>query len=277
MNPIGKAIWYIEAHLSEPMELSDIAEASGVSRYHLSRAFGLATGWTVMGYLRGRRLTEAAKSLAGGAPDILAVAVEAGYGSHEAFTRAFREQFGTTPESARENGGVDAARMAAPIHYGTAEQGTCSPPRLETAGPQLLAGLNERYTAESASGIPAQWQRFVPYLGYIPGQIGQTAYGVLHNADGGPGTDYLCAVEVRDSSSVPSEFFRLRLPRRSYAVFLHTGHISTIYGTWSAAWNGWAPDSGRTIADAPEFERYTERFNGQTGLGGVEIWIPLEE
>jgi len=44
---------------------------------------------SVMRYVRGRQLTEAARCLASGAPDILAIALEAGYGSHEAFTRAF--------------------------------------------------------------------------------------------------------------------------------------------------------------------------------------------
>ena len=78
MNPVGKALWFIESHFAEEISLDDIARASCVSRFHLSRAFGLATGLPVMSYLRGRRLTQAAKILAGGAPDILAVALDAG-------------------------------------------------------------------------------------------------------------------------------------------------------------------------------------------------------
>src|SRR6185312_12001583 len=101
MTPVGKAIWFVESHFAEDISLDDIAAASGVSRYHLVRAFGFATGTSVMRYLRGRRLSEAARALASGAADILTVALEAGYGSHEAFTRAFREQFGLTPESVR--------------------------------------------------------------------------------------------------------------------------------------------------------------------------------
>ena len=54
-----------------------------------------------MRYARARRLTEAARVLAKGAPDILNVALEADYGSHEAFTRAFRDHFGMTPEAVR--------------------------------------------------------------------------------------------------------------------------------------------------------------------------------
>lgn len=57
-----------------------------------------------MRYVRGRRLTEAAKALSRGAPDIFSVALDAGYGSHEAFTRAFPDEFGVTPETIRTQG-----------------------------------------------------------------------------------------------------------------------------------------------------------------------------
>src|SRR3954468_16266203 len=101
MNPVAKAIWFIESHLMEEVTLADIAATAGVSRFHLVRAFGLATGVPVMRYVRSRRLSEAARALANGAPEILTLALDAGYASHEAFTRAFREQFDLTPESTR--------------------------------------------------------------------------------------------------------------------------------------------------------------------------------
>lgn len=65
--------------------------------------------------MRGRRLTEAARSLACGAPDILAVALDAGYGSHEAFTRAFRDRFGPTPETIRAQGNLNEIEPMEPI------------------------------------------------------------------------------------------------------------------------------------------------------------------
>ena len=101
MEPIEKALWFIENRLSGEISLADIARSVGVSSHHLARAFGEATGLSLMRYARGRRLSEAARSLAAGAPDILEVAIGAGYGSHEAFTRAFRQQFGVTPETLR--------------------------------------------------------------------------------------------------------------------------------------------------------------------------------
>ena len=77
MNPVGRALWFIEHRFAGDISLDDIAAAAGVSRYHVTRVFGEATGHSVMRYVRGRRLTEAARSLSKGAPDILAVALEA--------------------------------------------------------------------------------------------------------------------------------------------------------------------------------------------------------
>jgi AraC family transcriptional regulator len=96
MNPAERALWYIESHFARDISLDDVASVGGVTRYHMTRAFAAMTGMPVMAYARARRLSEAAKVLAKGAPDILAVALDAGYGSHEAFTRAFRDQFGIT-------------------------------------------------------------------------------------------------------------------------------------------------------------------------------------
>jgi AraC family transcriptional regulator len=97
MSLPDKALWIIERNSTEPLTLDGIAATCGVSRSHLAHAFGTATGVSVMQYVRGRRLSAAARALAAGAPDILAIALEAGYGSHEAFTRAFRDRFQQTP------------------------------------------------------------------------------------------------------------------------------------------------------------------------------------
>jgi AraC family transcriptional regulator len=180
MNAIGKAIWFIETHFSGNISLDDIARSAGVSRYHVVRAFGFATGHSVMRYVRGRRLTEAAQSLARGAPDILAVALDAGYGSHEAFTRAFREQFGLTPETVRTQGHLSNIKLVEPIKMAETLIADLKPARFENGKPLLIAGLGERYTSETSKAIPAQWQRFVPYLGKCLGE-GQ-GYSMAYDA-----------------------------------------------------------------------------------------------
>src|ERR1700682_486262 len=115
MNPAQKALWFIESHLAGALSLDEIAGVAGISRFHMVRAFAAATGFSVMRYVRARRLTEAARALAGGAPDILNVALDAHYSSHEAFTRAFREQFGSTPDAVRAAATVANLVLLEPI------------------------------------------------------------------------------------------------------------------------------------------------------------------
>jgi AraC family transcriptional regulator len=276
MNPVGKALWFIESHFAGDISLGEIAEVAGVSRYHVTRAFGEATGHSVMRYVRGRRLTEAAKSLAKGAPDILAVALEAGYGSHEAFTRAFRDQFGPAPETVRAQRRLDNIELVEPIKMDQTVLADLQPPRFETLKPMLVAGLAERYDCETSKAIPAQWQRFGPHIGNIPGQVGCTTYGVRCNWDDDGNFDYIAGVGVANFSQLPREFGRVRIPAQRYAVFTHADHVSTIRRTIMTVWSKWLPESGLEVADAPDFERYGEQFDPRTGMGGLEIWIPLK-
>jgi AraC family transcriptional regulator len=276
MNPVAKALWYIENNFAGEITLDEIAGVAGVSRYHVSRAFGEAIGRPITRYVRGRRLTEAAKALASGAADILTVALESGYGSHEAFTRAFREQFGQTPESVRAQRHLDNIALVEAVTMNHSILKDLAEPRFESRTAFLVAGLTARYDYESCGGgIPAQWQRFAPYIGNIPGQVGSDAYGVRYNSDDS-GLDYLCGVEVGEFSQLASELSRVRVPANRYAVFTHSGHISAIRSTWHTIWNKWLPKSGHQLADAPDFERYGKEFDARSGSGEVEIWVPLK-
>ena len=276
MNAIEKALWFIESHFASEITLEDLAKAGGVSRFHMTRAFGAATGLSIMRYVRGRRLAEAAKALSNGAPDILSVAVDAGYGSHEAFTRAFRHEFGVTPEAIRVQGHLKEIELVGPIKMDETQLIKLESPRFVSGKRLLIAGLGERYTCETSAGIPSQWQRFLPHLGQIPGQHGGTAYGVCYNSDDAGNFDYVCGVEVKDFSRLPADWSRVRIPEQRYAIFVQREHISTIRSTWNTIWNKWLPESGFEGVDAPNFERYGDDFDSFTGTGGFEIWIPIK-
>jgi AraC family transcriptional regulator len=276
MDPVQKALWFVESHLQDPLTLDAVAGHSGVSPYHLTRAFAAVTGHSLMRYVRARRLSDAAQKLALGPPDILSIALDAGYGSHEAFTRAFREQFGTTPEQLRAKGHVADVTLMEPIAMDSTPSTNLTEPRFETSKPLLLAGIAERYNCEASAGIPSQWQRLQPFLGNIPKQVGQTAYGACYNFDDEGNFDYMCGVEVLDFSDPPEGFTTLRVPAQRYAVFHQREHISTIRSAFAAIWGKWLPASGHKAADAPTLERYGPEFNPTTGAGGFEIWIPIK-
>src|SRR6185369_5592630 len=184
MNPAQKALWYIESHLGQSLALDDVADVAGVSRFHLVRAFAAATGFSVMRYVRARRLTEAARALARGAPDILSLALDADYGSHEAFTRAFRDHFGVTPEAVRLAACLDHLKLQEPILMESSALDHLKPPRFETGKAMLVAGIGDRINHQNnGAGIPGQWQQFNQKRGEVPNRVGMLSYGVCCNGD----------------------------------------------------------------------------------------------
>ncbi|HTV71622.1 MAG TPA: AraC family transcriptional regulator [Rhizobiaceae bacterium] len=276
MDPVVKALWFIEGNFARDITLDDVASAAGVSRFHLTRAFGEAMAMPVMRYLRARRLSEAARSLANGAPDILSVALDAGYGSHEAFTRAFRDQFGITPDESRGGQDIEEVKLVEAKLMQQKEKPTLEAPRIVDKKEMLIVGIGQRYEyGPMMDGIPAQWQRFQPHMGNIPQATGDGAdYGIVTNSDGA-GFDYICGEEVSDFSGATGELTRLRIPAQRYAVFARKDHISNLRNVMHAIMSDWLPNSPHKMADAPLLERYGPEFDGISGNGGWEIWVPI--
>jgi len=104
---IAELNWLIEVvddNLSDELDVARVARELGVTEYHLRRMFSALTGMPLSEYVRRRRMTVAAAEVVAGAP-MLEVAVRFGYGSTEAFGRAFRAVHGSTPAQVRGNGG----------------------------------------------------------------------------------------------------------------------------------------------------------------------------
>ncbi|HEY3441998.1 MAG TPA: AraC family transcriptional regulator [Paludibaculum sp.] len=275
MSVTKRAVWYIECRLDGELSLARIAEATAVSRFHLSRAFAVSTMTSLAGYVRTRRLSEAAKALSQGAPDILALALDAGYGSHEAFTRAFRQQFALTPEQVRAAGTLTGISLQEPFEMNPTTHVSLATPRLVESEALLIFGLCQQYQCQSNAGIPSQWNAFLPHFGHIQDQLGNVAFGVICNWDDAGSYDYICGVQVPEFPAQPPEFTRIKIPPARYAVFEHHGHVSAIAATWNAVWERGLADAGYQASDGPALERYGEEFNGQTGLGGMELWVPV--
>jgi AraC family transcriptional regulator len=154
------------------------------------------------------------------------------------------------------------------------------PPRFEDGKAFILAGLSEHFSPENRKNLPGLWQCFAPHIGNITGQVGRVAYGLCFNADSPEGMDYMAAVEVSNTAGLPPEFAIASIPAQKYAVFSHHGHVSKLYETLSAI-DKWLPGSGLQVSRENSelpcfFERYSEEFNPQTGMGGMEVWLPIK-
>lgn len=280
MSITAKTAWIIERNSEGDLSLQGLADACGVSRAHLARAFGAATGRSVIAYLRARRLSAAAETLAMGARDILGVALSAGYNSHEAFTRAFRDQFGVTPEHVRANGSTSGLALQPALDLGDHSMTQMPSSRIVDEPKILIVGMVGHFPrGPSTNGIPNLWQRFVPLMETITNVKPGMPVGVTRDTSEEGGFDYIAALEVTRFGHMQEELKAIEIPARTYAVFTHASHVSRIPDTYRAIWDEALPALGRRPADlttAYVLERHKPEFDPDTGEGGLEIWIPLE-
>lgn len=100
---IQKAVDHIEKHLTDPIELDRVAVEACFSPAHLYRMFHALTGHPVKQYVRKRRLSEAARRLAGTHDRLIDICMDYQFEYQESFTRAFKAMFGVTPGVFRKN------------------------------------------------------------------------------------------------------------------------------------------------------------------------------
>ena len=102
---VQKSLDYIEENLEDQISLEKLAEVTFCSIFHFHRLFTALVGMNVIEYVRKRRLTVAAQRLRSTNQSIIQLAIETGFNSHAAFTRAFKNAFGVLPDIYRRGSG----------------------------------------------------------------------------------------------------------------------------------------------------------------------------
>jgi AraC family transcriptional regulator len=273
----SRAIWQIESKRTQPLSLDSLADLCAVSPFHLSRTFRSSTGLPPMVYLRARRLSVAAQRLATEDVDILTVALDTQYGSHEAFTRAFASCFGVLPSTVRQARSTENLTLQEPLEMDKSRLVDVAAPDMKHCTPFHVVGLGIDCTFEDTGSIPRLWHDFNDRAAEMRTTENAAAYGVCVSADAEGRFHYVAGLEAAPDATVPGGMERIAIPAGPYAVFTHNAHISEIGNTVYTIWNKSLPDLGLSHRQAPDFERYDRRFDPKTGRGPVEIWIPVAE
>lgn len=100
---IQKTVDYIEDNISEELNIDYLAKLSMLSPYYFQRLFSRLVKKPLNEYIKLRRLAKASEFLHNKSKKIIDVALDAGFSSHEIFTRSFKKAFGITPEEYRSN------------------------------------------------------------------------------------------------------------------------------------------------------------------------------
>lgn len=109
---LNRVLDYVHAHLEDDLSFDRMAEVACLSPYHWSRIYSAMRGETVVATIRRLRLQRAAERLSNTDLDLATVALRAGYGSADAFGRAFKEAFGLSPAIYRAQGSHAAFKAA---------------------------------------------------------------------------------------------------------------------------------------------------------------------
>ena len=99
---IQQAICYMEEHIYENINYTDVAKSVHMSSYNFHRTFSFIAGMTANEYIRNRRLTLAAQELQTTDISVIDVAYKYGYESPESFSKAFSRFHGSTPRQAKQ-------------------------------------------------------------------------------------------------------------------------------------------------------------------------------
>lgn len=284
MERFLRGVAYLEARLTEDLTVEEIAATAGYSVFHYCRIFHVLTGDTVMGHVRARRLTLAAERLAAGDPvRLIELAMDAGFDSQAAFTRAFKRQFGVTPGKARGWPLECFPRKRPPIDPSTLPllvESLTMKPKIVEHGDIVIAGLAQPFHTDDGVDGPALWRRFRGVADQLPNQVGGHYFGVSEVVDLATGRFcYSVAIEMSEACEVPEPFFTKTLSGGRFAVFtcrLATTDIAAelkrsyryIYGTWRES-------SGMKLRDYYDFEYYDDRFDRVALTGEVDIWLPV--
>src|SRR5882724_2227981 len=91
---ISKVLDFIQAHLDDELTPGQLAGVACFSQHHFHRIFRGVVGESVMDHVRRLRMERAAHQLKAGKESVARIALDAGYGAQEAFTRIFQGYFG---------------------------------------------------------------------------------------------------------------------------------------------------------------------------------------
>lgn len=288
---------YCEEHLEEPLTLADLAQVAGFSPHHFHRVFRHVTGETPKEYLRRLRLERAVYRMKVSPDNVLRIALDSGFATHETFTRAFVRRFDISPSEFRavlkEYRAVVDGMLASETFDGFTDE------------TPLTLRFDMQKTPVTVQRAPGRHLLFARHYGYehliAPGRTFLSlwddlfAFADQHGIDYSP--DVLIGIthddpyvtdepRIRFDAGIqvsephrPSHPFGYRwLPPQLCVVRSHSGGLEQIAKTFATIGVDWLPSRGYGLATAPPFEVYScaRSVDGDRQISSAEAFVPLD-
>lgn len=284
-----RVLIHIQRHLDGPLALEELARLACLSPHHFHHVFTGMLSEPLAGHVRRLRLERAASRLKLTGLPIVQIAIKAGYETHEAFTRAFRRNFGMSPVQFRSRKGLaHRIRSTSGVHY-------LARGHLRNFAPAQMPETNMKVTIQKLKPIRVAfmrhlgpydhvgqtWDQLLMVLGK-EGLLGGAAQfiGICHDDPAISPLEkirYDACVTVDESFRAGGEIGVQVIPDGDYAVMTHFGSYQELDQSYAKLLGCWLPQSGRRLRFTPCFEIY---FNSPENTDPrdlvTDIHAPLE-
>ncbi|MGY0004041.1 AraC family transcriptional regulator [Micromonospora sp. I033] len=282
LERLNQAMDHLERHLDEPLDVAGLARIACTSEHHFRRLFSVLAGMPLSEYVRRRRLTVAGAEVLAGEASLLDVAVRWGYGSNEAFARAFRAVHGVGPAEARRTGAVLRSQPRMSFRL-VVEGSTSMDYRIVTKDAFQLAGVKARvplvhegmnpHIVAFIKGLDPETVRRIEALSdQEPGGVVNVSDDLAGSRAEGTELDYWHAVVT--GADVPADLDRLPVAAGSWAVFTVSGEFpQAVQYLWRDVFTQWFPSNPYESRPGPEISKVRVSADGRTA--DAELWIPV--
>ena len=275
----------VEHSTGEAIDVATFAREHGTTEYHLRRMFSALAQMPLSEYARRRRMTLAGAELAVGEPSLLDVAVRFGYGSVEAFGRAFRSVHGTGPAEVRRHGGPLSTQ--AMLRFRLSVEGSTpmavtitERPEFVLAGhaaqvPLIHEGINPHIQQHIAAIAPEEHMRLKALGDIEPAGILAVTADLEPDAPEGSTLTYLHGVALSATTTVPDDLDAIPVEAGIWAAFSSRGPFpEAVQQLWAATATDWFPSNPWRLRPGPSILRYLELTES---YADCELWMPVEK
>lgn len=276
---LQQAVDYIGLHLDEPLSLDHLSKVSCLSKFHFHRLFSAFIGMSLHQYVRWLRLKRAAHQLIIHKDlPILTIALDAGFESHEAFSRAFKQACGISPSQFRHESDWSAWDQR-PYHLPT-KGDTSMNVEIREVDKIRLAAIEHRGVPAGVGGSVNRlvtWAKAQPInLKPKPGN----AFGIAYDdPEKTPPEEFRfdLAIRVPENFQLSGEVVEKHIPAGRYAVVMHKGSHDKLSETIYPLYRDWLPQSGEELGDFPCLFCY-HNFNHEVADTELltEVWVLLK-
>ncbi|EKX69125.1 AraC family transcriptional regulator [Streptomyces ipomoeae] len=286
LDRLNQVMEHIEGRLDQSIDVAGLARVAATSEYHLRRMFSALAGMPLSEYIRRRRLTVAGAEVLAGHESLLEIAVRYGYGSGEAFARAFRAVHGVGPGEARRTGAVLVSQPrlsfrltvegSSSMRYRVVDRPDFSVVGFKARVPLVHLGPNQAIV-DLVRGIEPQT---LEQLEKLSDQEPQGIVAVCDDLDPsraeGTELDYYHGVITSPQTGTgPMGTTTLAVPAGTWAVFTTSGPApQAIQMLWRDVFTEWFPSNPYRSRPGPEILR--TRLSPDKTEADAELWLPVE-